>query len=117
MTIEHQLTQAEQPGFKLDGVIADGGVSGLSTKRRERPQGHRLFDLLRNSDTLFVRWVDRLGRNYEDICETIRKFMRRRVAIGLLELLAAVARLSTLVRASRMIRLPLRPRWKTAALR
>ena len=31
-TIEHQRTQAEQAGFKLDEVIADGGVSGVSTK-------------------------------------------------------------------------------------
>jgi putative DNA-invertase from lambdoid prophage Rac len=57
------------------------GVSGVSTKLRERPQGRRLFDLLRTGDTLVVRWVDRLGRNYEDICETIREFMRRGVVI------------------------------------
>jgi putative DNA-invertase from lambdoid prophage Rac len=80
-TIEHQRTQAEQAGFKLDEVISDNGVSGVSTKLRERPQGRRLFDLLRNGDTLVVRWVDRLGRNYEDICETIREFMRRGVVI------------------------------------
>jgi putative DNA-invertase from lambdoid prophage Rac len=48
---------------------------------RERPQGRRLFDLLRSGDTLVVRWIDRLGRNYEDICETIREFMRRGVVI------------------------------------
>jgi putative DNA-invertase from lambdoid prophage Rac len=53
----------------------------VSTKLRERPQGRRLFDLLRSGDTLVVRWVDRLGRNYEDICETIREFMRRGVVI------------------------------------
>src|SRR3954469_11926820 len=80
-TIEHQRTQAEQAGFKLDEVISDSGVSGVSTKLRERPQGRRLFDLLRSGDTLVVRWVDRLGRNYEDICETIREFMRRGVVI------------------------------------
>jgi hypothetical protein len=28
---------------------------------------------------LIVRWVDRLGRNYEDVCDTIREFMRRGV--------------------------------------
>src|SRR6478735_421500 len=80
-TIDHQRTQAEQAGFKFDEVIADGGVSGVSAKLRERPQGRRLFDLLRSGETLVVRWVDRLGRNYEDICETIREFMRRGVVI------------------------------------
>jgi putative DNA-invertase from lambdoid prophage Rac len=80
-TIEHQRAQAEKAGFKLDQVIWDEGVSGVSTKLAERPQGRRLFDLLRNGDTLVVRWVDRLGRNYHDICDTIREFMRRGVVI------------------------------------
>ena len=80
-TIEHQRTQAEKAGFKLDQVIWDEGVSGVSTKLAERPQGRRLFDLLRSGDTLVVRWVDRLGRNYQDICDTIREFMRRGVVI------------------------------------
>jgi putative DNA-invertase from lambdoid prophage Rac len=80
-TIEHQRTQAEKAGFRLDQIIWDEGVSGVSTKLAERPQGRRLFDLLRNGDTLVVRWVDRLGRNYQDICDTIREFMRRGVVI------------------------------------
>jgi putative DNA-invertase from lambdoid prophage Rac len=80
-TIEHQRTQAEKAGFRLDQVIWDEGVSGVSTKLAERPQGRRLFDLLREGDSLVVRWVDRLGRNYQDICETIREFMRRGVVI------------------------------------
>jgi putative DNA-invertase from lambdoid prophage Rac len=80
-TIEHQRSHAEKAGFKLDHIIWDDGVSGISTKLAERPEGRRLFDLLRNGDTLVVRWVDRLGRNYEDICETIREFMRRGVVV------------------------------------
>src|SRR5262249_42707053 len=72
---------SEKAGFRLDQVIWDQGVSGVSTKLAERPQGRRLFDLLRNGDTLVVRWVDRLGRNYQDLCGTIREFMRRGVVI------------------------------------
>ena len=80
-TLEHQRTQAEAAGFKIDEVVADHGVSGISTRLDERPQGHRLFDILRAGDTLVVRWVDRLGRNYADVCDTIRIFMRRGVII------------------------------------
>jgi DNA invertase Pin-like site-specific DNA recombinase len=47
----------------------------------ERPEGRRLFDLLRDGDTLIVRWVDRLGRNYADVTDAIRQFMRRGVII------------------------------------
>src|SRR3954454_23124204 len=80
-TAAHQRKQAEAAGFKIDRVIADEGVSGVSTCLAERPQGRRLFDMLRAGDTLVVRWVDRLGRNYQDVCDTIREFMRRGVVV------------------------------------
>lgn len=80
-TIDHQREQAEKAGFRIDQVVADDGVSGVSTILAERPQGRRLFDLLRAGDVLVVRWVDRLGRNYADVTETIREFMRRGVII------------------------------------
>jgi putative DNA-invertase from lambdoid prophage Rac len=56
-------------------------VSGLHSRLVERPEGRRLFDKLRAGDVLVVPWVDRLGRNYEDVCDTIREFMRRGVVI------------------------------------
>src|SRR5690242_13383896 len=80
-TLDHQITQARSAGFFLDDVIADHGTSGIGTKLRERLQGRRLFDLLRSGDTLVVRWVDRLGRNYRDVTDTIREFMGRGVVI------------------------------------
>ena len=54
-TIDHQATQARQAGFAIDRVIADDGVSGVATRLSERPEGKRLFDLLRAGDTLVVR--------------------------------------------------------------
>jgi putative DNA-invertase from lambdoid prophage Rac len=57
------------------------GVSGLRVPLRERPEGRRLFDMLRAGDTLVVRWVDRLGRNYSDVTDTIRAFMARGVIV------------------------------------
>jgi len=80
-TLAHQRTQAEQAGFRIDEVVADHGVSGVTTILVERPEGKRLFDKLRGGDTLVVRWVDRLGRNYADVTDTIREFMRRGVIV------------------------------------
>jgi putative DNA-invertase from lambdoid prophage Rac len=80
-TLEHQRTQAEAAGFHIDEVVADHGVSGVRTKLAERPQGRRLYDLLRRGDTLLVRWVDRLGRDYEDVSTAIREFMQRGVVV------------------------------------
>lgn len=79
--IAHQKAQAEAAGFTIDEVIADHGVSGISTRLTDRTEGKRLFDKLRRGDTLVVRWVDRLGRNYQDVTDTIRHFMRQGVII------------------------------------
>lgn len=79
--LDHQRTQAERAGFVIDTVVADHGVSGASTTLRERPEGKRLYDMLRHGDTLVVRWVDRLGRNYDDVRGAIEEFMRRGVII------------------------------------
>lgn len=80
-TIGHQEAQTRAAGFDIDLVVSDAGVSGVSVPLADRPQGKRLFDLLRRGDTLVVRWVDRLGRNYQDVTDTIREFMRRGVII------------------------------------
>jgi putative DNA-invertase from lambdoid prophage Rac len=80
-TIAHQEAQARAAGFRVDEVVADHGVSGIKNKLGERAQGRRLFDMLRAGDTLLVRWVDRLGRNYEDVTEVIRQFMARGIII------------------------------------
>lgn len=80
-TLDHQLDQAKAAGFDVDETIADHGVSGVNTKMKDRPEGRRLFDMLRRGDVLVVRWVDRLGRNYQDVTDTIREFMRRGVTI------------------------------------
>ncbi|MBX7132912.1 MAG: recombinase family protein [Fimbriimonadaceae bacterium] len=80
-TVEHQRAQAEAAGFRFDEVITDHGVSGVHTRLIERPQGRRLFDLLRKGDVLVCRWLDRLGRDYQDVCDTLRELMRRGVVV------------------------------------
>lgn len=80
-SIAHQRTQAEAAGFTFDEVVEDAGTSGVSTRFADRPGGRRLLDKLRRGDVLVVRWVDRLGRNYEDVTDTIRTLMQRGVII------------------------------------
>jgi putative DNA-invertase from lambdoid prophage Rac len=82
-TIEHQLTQAQAAGYAFDHVVTDDGVSGVTTLLKDRVGGRRLFDLLRAGagDILVVRWIDRLGRNYEDVSDNLREFMKRGVIV------------------------------------
>ncbi|MBE9639778.1 recombinase family protein [Salipiger mangrovisoli] len=82
-TSAHQLTQARAAGFHIEDehVITDHGVSGVKTIIKERDQGRRLFDLLQAGDTLLVRWVDRLGRNYRDVKQVIEHFNAKGVTV------------------------------------
>lgn len=81
-TSTHQLHQAKAAGFsQIDEVVTDHGVSGISSRLFEREGGRRLRDLLREGDTLLVRFPDRLGRNYQDVTEAMRFFLSRGVII------------------------------------
>ena len=80
-TIQTQRKQAEDAGFKIDQVIEDHGMSGVTTLLSERDGGKRLFDILREGDVLLVRWLDRLGRNYDDIQLNMRHFLDKGVTI------------------------------------
>jgi hypothetical protein len=50
-TIAHQEAQARKAGFTIDQVVSDHGVSGVRVPLSERPEGRRLFDMLRSGDT------------------------------------------------------------------
>jgi len=76
-----QAAQSSAEGFVLDEVVTYDGVSVVATRMADRPQVRRLFDLLCSGDVLVVRWVERLGRNYMDVTDTIRDLMRRGVVI------------------------------------
>lgn len=80
-TLDHQVIQAEASGFIIDDVIADHGVSGVQQRLQDRPEGRRLYDKLRAGDTLVLRWLDRLGRNYDDVTDAVRHFIRKGVII------------------------------------
>lgn len=48
---------------------------------KDRKEGKRLFDILRRGDTLVVRWIDRLGRDYNDVNDNLRAFMRQGIIV------------------------------------
>ena len=79
--LDHQVKQARDAGFHIDEVIADHGVSGVKHSLIERPEGRRLYDKLRHGDELIIRWVDWLGRDYNDVTVAIRHFIRLGVTV------------------------------------
>ena len=51
------------------------------TKPEGRPGSKWLFYILRKDGVLVVRWINRLGCNYQDVIDTIRLLMRKNVII------------------------------------
>ena len=80
-TVQHQQRQAEEAGYTFDKVFVDDGESGVNKKLADRPAGKDLLKYLRTGDTLVVRWIDRLGRNYEDVTSNIRELLGRGIVI------------------------------------
>jgi len=80
-TSDHQLAQATKAGFTINQVVTDHGVSGVSSRLAEREGGRELLHKLRDGDTLVVRWLDRLGRNYRDVTDTLRDLLDKGVTV------------------------------------
>jgi putative DNA-invertase from lambdoid prophage Rac len=78
-TIEHQLAQATRAGFKIETVVADDGVSGVSTRLAERPEGR--CSICSGPETR--SWcAGSIGlAPTTDVCDTMRVFMMRGVVI------------------------------------
>ena len=58
-----------------------------SGKNFDRPMYHRLLNKLENDDLLYIKSIDRLGRNYEEILEQWRMLTReKRIDIVVLDM-------------------------------
>jgi DNA invertase Pin-like site-specific DNA recombinase len=84
-TTENQKLEIEQAGYKLDYWFADEGLSG-KTHASQRPQFKALMEKIRDGEILVVSKLDRLGRDTQDICSTIRKLAARNIEIIVLQL-------------------------------
>ena len=72
-----QHTERQLEGMKLVKIFTDK-ASGKDTKR---PQLQAALEYLRESDTLIVHSMDRLGRNMLDLLQTIKTLNDRGVAV------------------------------------
>lgn len=68
--------------LKVEAVFEDK----LSGKTFDRPQYQALKTVLRSGDTVIIKELDRLGRNYTDIKEELREFKNRGIRVIILDL-------------------------------
>ena len=75
-------TQAEAAGFKIDQVdLRQRRVRHLFQAGRNARKASASSIFLRPGDTLVVGRMDRLGRDYRDVSDSIRHFMRDGVLV------------------------------------
>lgn len=84
-TTENQRLEIERTGYAVDFWFADEGVSG-KVSAGQRPQFGRMLQQIRDSETLVVSKLDRLGRDAQDVGATIKALAARKIEVIVLQL-------------------------------
>lgn len=71
---DRQIAALLERGLDRKNILVDK----QSGKDFERPKYRRLIQKLKEGDTLFIKSIDRLGRNYEEILEQWRQITKER---------------------------------------
>ncbi|MDR3242407.1 MAG: recombinase family protein [Clostridiales Family XIII bacterium] len=73
---DRQLVALQECGIKPENIFVDK----QSGKDFNRPAYRRLMKKIKSGDTIFIKSIDRLGRNYEEIIEQWRMITKERKA-------------------------------------
>ncbi len=79
---DRQLASMRDRGVPAANVFTDK----QSGKDFDRPQYQKMLRRLRDGDTLIIKSIDRLGRNYDGILEQWRELTKRGVGIVVLDM-------------------------------
>jgi putative DNA-invertase from lambdoid prophage Rac len=72
-------------GIALDEVFVEGGVSG-SIAIKQRPEGERMWRLIKRADTVVASKLDRMFRSALDALQTVEELKTKGVGLILLDL-------------------------------
>ncbi|WP_035852054.1 recombinase family protein [Deefgea rivuli] len=76
---EQQRREASELGCERSFI--DEGVSGYHVAPVERTGWQELLKVVREGDTLYVRWLDRISRRYDELHVTMRGLMEKGVKV------------------------------------
>ncbi|XLZ69363.1 recombinase family protein [Massilia sp. SR12] len=80
-TSASQYEDAKVQGVDLKHVHIDEGVSGYHVAPKDRAEWRRVMDKLSDGGTLYVRWVDRISRRYDELAEVMQGLMKMGVKV------------------------------------
>lgn len=78
--IEQQRQEAESLGCG-DKAFFDEGVSGYHVPPAERSEWQKVLAALSAGDVLYVRWLDRISRHYDELHSTMQGLMQRGIQV------------------------------------
>lgn len=70
-----QYDDAKKHGVDKRNIHVDEGVSGYHVAPSDRPEWKRVMDKLSEGGVLYVRWLDRISRRYDELAATMRELM------------------------------------------
>lgn len=74
-TSASQYDDAKKQGVDKRHVHIDEGVSGYHVTPSDRPEWKRVLDKLSDGGVLYVRWLDRISRRYDELYATMKQLM------------------------------------------
>lgn len=80
-TSASQHADAAAQGIPPADVFIDEGKSGYHTAPQEREQWQHVERDLRHGGVLYVRWLDRISRRYDELHATMRRLMDKGVRV------------------------------------
>lgn len=80
-TSASQYEDAAKQGVAAKHVHIDEGVSGYHVAPADRTEWSRIMDKLSDGGVLYVRWLDRISRRYDELHRTMRELMDMRVKV------------------------------------
>jgi putative DNA-invertase from lambdoid prophage Rac len=70
-----QYEDAKAQGIDAKHVHIDEGISGYHVAPMERAEWKRVMDKLSDGGVLYVRWLDRISRRYDELHRVMRQLM------------------------------------------
>jgi putative DNA-invertase from lambdoid prophage Rac len=74
-TSASQYDDAKKQGVDAKHVHVDEGVSGYHVAPMDRPEWRRVMDKLADGGVLYVHWLDRISRRYDELHRVMRELM------------------------------------------
>lgn len=76
-----QYEAAATLGINSRDVHIDEGVSGYHVAPSDRAEWAKVETKLRRGDVLYVRWLDRISRRYDELHATMRRLMEEGIKV------------------------------------